>query len=159
MHQGSGLGSGQGLERFEKVHQAEQFLDFILVWLSVRKKKSNVPNFEVKGRRVFTPSQQESFDGVEGPMNSEREAGSAAWKRSGPADYEMRLLLSEFLKQLHGLLGTSSFYALEIKVLLEWSPEQQFRITAPALTHVFAIFDEGLLVLCRLGHQLSLEQE
>lgn len=77
-----------------------------------------------------------------GLLNGEEEVHKAAWERSEAAAYVMRLLTSELVRYLHGLLGNSTLYAPEDLKLFEWSAMKKFSLTASALPLVFAILGD-----------------
>lgn len=66
-----------------------------------------------KSRGNIFPSlcQRESLDDVKGLVSGEGTFDKAAWEHSKTADYTMRLLVLEFLKIQHGLLGNFMMWA------------------------------------------------
>lgn len=66
----------------------------------------------------FSPRLQEkSFDVTSSVVNSEDNAQIAAQELSKIVESAMRLLTLEFFKQLHGVLGSNTWYALKDRTL------------------------------------------
>lgn len=62
----------------------------------------------------FSPlSQRESFDLVEGPVNSEEKIDKAVWECFEFVDLALHLVISEIFKHSRRLLGQIPKYALE----------------------------------------------
>lgn len=62
----------------------------------------------------FLPlSQWEMLKGLKGPVTWQEEVGKASRKRSGTADREMRLLVLELFKHMHGFLGNKNIFVLK----------------------------------------------
>lgn len=75
---------------------------------------------------------------MEGPLNSEEGFYKAAWERSAPADYALRLLALESFKRLQSRFWNNVLYALDDEKLFESRAAQRFCLKAPALPLPFA---------------------
>lgn len=70
----------------------------------------------------------------------------------------MRLFKLDFFKHLHGIFWTNKLYVLEIDKLFERSALQQICLRAPTLSPVFAILGKQILISCKSGSQLRLQE-
>lgn len=71
-------------------------------------------------------------------MSDEHKVEKAAWKRSRAADYAVRLLTLEFVKQFYSLFENHMLYAVENDSRFEYSAAQQFCFRSLELPLMFA---------------------